>query len=104
MEINCKASTRTVEHVLDKEHDDVLLEACGQLKEVTIDFVDNVERDTEDGVIRECITVKEFIDKFKNWNETTSTSPLGSNLSHCLAMIKLHSISEKDKRHAEIEP
>ena len=65
-EVDCKSSTRTVECVLEGEHDDMLIEECGQLKEATADFIDNLERDAEEGVIRECIAVKEFTDKFKN--------------------------------------
>ena len=48
-------------------------------------------------------TVKEFIAKFKNWDEMMSTSPSGMNLSHYHAMIKPHSVSEKDNKHAEME-
>ena len=89
--------------MLEGECNDMMMEDHGQLKEATSDFIENLERDAEEGVIRECITVKEFVDKFKNWDETTSTSPSGFNLSHCLAMTKPHSISEKHDRCAEIE-
>ena len=47
--------------------------------------------------------MKEFVDKFKNWNKMTSTSPSGFNLSHCLAMTKPHGVSKKDDGHAEIK-
>ena len=47
VEIDYEASTRTVECTLDGEHNDTLLEECGQLKEVMTDFIDNVERERD---------------------------------------------------------
>ena len=89
VEIDYTASTRTVECTLDGEHDDMLLEDCGQLQEVMTHFADNMERDAEEDTIRDGVTVKEFIEKFKNWDETTSTSLSGFNLSHCLLQLSV---------------
>ena len=62
-----------------------------------------MESSAEKVMFRVSMTAKEFVEKFKNWDEATSTFPSGMNLSHHHAMTKPHGVSEKDDKHAEIE-
>lgn len=66
-------------------------------------LIKHMKASTPPDVLPRTITVQEFVALFDKWNECTSTSPSGMDLSHCHALAKKHSIKEDDERFPETE-
>ena len=51
MEIDCKATTRSIECVLEGEHDISAMDDCGEMQNATNEFIEHLERDAEEVTI-----------------------------------------------------
>jgi hypothetical protein len=92
---NWNASTSKAELVLEGDYTDDELTDTQRL------LLDNMTRVTEREDNSQYITDKDFVGKFKVWQESTSTSPSGRHLGHYKALVSIIDKSVKEDERDE---